>query len=477
MPKRGYEASDDEDDLYETGTFDFREVWKITNAVIIGNNGESMELLKKGLDQSKRNRGEGTKESEILSTISPMNKDFENLLKLLELECSIIYDPELKPPMDKQKIWKIPSKFTTEALEAKSSFVEALVENNLNWEKTEFSKITNLVMSKNNFKCKVCNLTFKSLLQHLKKYEPCNQQYSKVEREDIKSVAAIMSCSRAENYKEENKERIRAKQAENYQKNKTEILKKKKAEREKIKTAEKAEQTKKNLEEWKEAIQDHEDRFKKQLYLEKKYIKETRLGEIDRLLQMCLDEKTTIVPELKYSCQFSHETIELNKAKMIEILQGLPTKIDDLVQEFELEIMNRRKKADDLEFIDKKTNYESYIRRIQTLNQIYQFTTTSIFTKIHHHRIYKWYTLQLNIDLTMKKFSELLRTSFPTFELFENFIVKEDAPWGTWAVVNTPNKPKATTKKHSGMKSSKVVEDDSSDSEGSGDQEDPEMSD
>ena len=258
-------------------------VSQVINAIVSEDNFEQITWLEKCLRDEMNDRDESNEEPEnipIVPTsegcIAALEKpSFINFLKLLELV----------PPNHQEKFWRIPAHITFRGLKAKLKFIWNLrgdmyqknrherdrkkaKANLLKQEKRKAQKakelkeklkmkVKALESEKNHdqklslddntdekyHKCKCCEKSFGSLIQHLKKMQEwktkdCFKYYSDDDLKDLKINAKLKSKEKARIYQKEkkfykkelykiNKEKHCEKMAEYYEKNRDKILLKK----------------------------------------------------------------------------------------------------------------------------------------------------------------------------------------------------------------------------------------------------------
>ena len=121
---------------------------------------------------------------------------------------------EFLPPNEGHENWRIPGSFSKSHLQALHDYFLFQDE-----------------------KCKVCNLWYKSLIQHIKKNSSCGPQYKENEMEELRLRAITLTKKNKKTWAKENKDQAKAsndnyyqankaKKAAYYQKNKEEIGKK-----------------------------------------------------------------------------------------------------------------------------------------------------------------------------------------------------------------------------------------------------------
>ena len=199
----------------------------------------------------------------LLAMNALWNEDFKPLMKEPAVT-DLFYFLNLIPPKEPQYFWGISSKdITIESLRAKVSFIENVIVRDypveLLGDEQDISLVGNVRKRQklnNIVKCKSCKYQFKCLLQHIRRSENCQVQYSESDINDLRDAAKLMtrvakrewegknidkrkakwtknnidnkahkSVQNAEYYRK-NKEKIAKRKSEYYQKNKEEISKK-----------------------------------------------------------------------------------------------------------------------------------------------------------------------------------------------------------------------------------------------------------
>ena len=192
----------------------------------------------------------------LLAMNALWNEDFKSLMKEPAVTDLFLF-LNLIPPKEPQYFWGISSKdITIESLRAKVSFIENVIVRDypveLLGDEQDISLVGNVRKRQklnNIVKCKSCKYQFKCLLQHIRRSENCQVQYSESDINDLRDAAKLMtrvakrewevknidlrkakwaknkahkSVQNAEYY-QKNKEKIAKRKSEYYQKNKEEI--------------------------------------------------------------------------------------------------------------------------------------------------------------------------------------------------------------------------------------------------------------
>lgn len=133
----------------------------------------------------------------------------------------------LQPPSEDTKSWKIPRNMSVEELDSKADFIENIFFRDYPLQKVEtlnrplvgnFKKRQKLV---NLVKCKECDVSFKSLLQHLKKAKKCAAAYDQDDMKDLREALKDLTRIRLRKNEQENKELRKKQKADHYQANKS----------------------------------------------------------------------------------------------------------------------------------------------------------------------------------------------------------------------------------------------------------------
>ena len=133
----------------------------------------------------------------------------------------------IQPPSADTENWKIPRNMSVEALDSKVDFIENIFFRGYPLQKVErlnrplvgnFKKRQKLV---NLVRCKECDISFRSLLQHLKKARKCSSAYDQNDMKDLREASKGLTKIRLRKYEEENKEYRKKQKADHYQANKS----------------------------------------------------------------------------------------------------------------------------------------------------------------------------------------------------------------------------------------------------------------